>query len=394
MIKENSDFKNKLQGLEFAKGIAIIFILISYAFNFWIAYNYNLRYLFGYIFLILEFFGASSFIFLFSFSVIFTLNKKMGRIPKKANRNKVIRQSLVLILLGMLFNIVSVRNISFPLSIWGWNVLLFIGVSQMICYFALKLVRWTRLAIGILLIFLTPGVRKLLFLGKDINIIFDIIYNIIVSPVPKYPLLPYASICLFSTIFGELIFEARSLKSEYANINSVSSIIKYSLIFIAVGLFLPIFQLNLFITSENFNMNSYPFLEAYPILVGYSYVYIPGMPEFLLMASPANLFLIVGISLLIFSFSYFKIDIKKRKNKVFNFFIFFAKYPISLLFLQFIFLPIFYQLLSIELIFFVFIGYIALLGLILYVLRRFTNSILTLEFLIKILSGKDKDESI
>ncbi|MFX0058788.1 MAG: hypothetical protein ACFE8J_10865 [Candidatus Heimdallarchaeota archaeon] len=394
MMKEDIYFENSLISLELAKGISIILVIISNAFNFWIAYEYNLRYLYGYIFLILELFGVFFFIFLFSFSVIFTLNKKMGCKPEKVNRNKVIRQGLILILMGILFNIAFNPNLSFPLNFWGWNVISFIGISQIICFFAFKLVRWARLVIGLIILFFTAGIREILFIGKDTNLIINIIHFVLISPIPSYPILPYASFCFFSTVFGELVFEAKSIKSRVANLNALRSILKYCLIFILVGLLLPFFQSSPFITPGSYNLSKYPFLEAFPILEGYSFIYIPGMPKFLFTGSPSNLLLVIGISLLIFGLSFFIMDIKKVRSKLLKILIFFARYPISLLFLQLLFLAIFYQKIPIYLIFFIVIGYLGVSGLILYSLQRFSHSILNLEWLVKKLSGKTKDEVI
>ena len=126
----------------------------------------------------------------------------MGTYPEKTNRNKILKQALFLIFLGILYNILLNPNLTFPINLWGWNILVFLGFSQIICYLAYKLVRWARLVIGLSVIFLTPGIRELLFIAKDTNLVMKAFHFIIVSPFPNYSLLPFASISLFSTVFG------------------------------------------------------------------------------------------------------------------------------------------------------------------------------------------------
>ncbi|MFX0074472.1 MAG: hypothetical protein ACFE96_03460, partial [Candidatus Hermodarchaeota archaeon] len=175
----------RLKSVKNVKGFSIFVILISNAINYWLDFSDELKEVYGVIITILEIFGPALYIFIVSFSVSFTLNKKMGTYPERANRNKIIKQSLFLILLGSLYNILLNPNLEFPVNLWGWNILTFLGFSQIICYLAYKLVRWARLVIGLTIIFLTSGLRELLFVVKDTHIIIEIIHFIIVSPFPN-----------------------------------------------------------------------------------------------------------------------------------------------------------------------------------------------------------------
>jgi len=157
----------------------------------------ELKEIYGFIIAILEVIGPSLYIFVLSFSISFTLNKKMGTYPEKTNRNKILKQALFLILLGSLYNIILNPNLKFPINLWGWNILVFLGFSQIICYLAYKLVRWARLVLGLSLIFLTSGIRELLFIEKGTNLIMEVLHFLVVSPFPNYSLLPFASTLFF-----------------------------------------------------------------------------------------------------------------------------------------------------------------------------------------------------
>ena len=118
----------------------------------------------------------------------------MGTYPEKKNRNKILKQATFLIVLGCLYNVIINPHLVFPLNLWGWNILVFLAFSQVLCYLANRLVRWARLVIGLSIVFLTSGFRELLFLAKDANSIMEIIHYILVSPFPKYSLLPFCRI--------------------------------------------------------------------------------------------------------------------------------------------------------------------------------------------------------
>ena len=79
----------KLKSIEIVKGFSVLIILISNSINYWLAFGDELKDIYGFIITILEVIGPSLYIFVGSFSISFTLNKKMGTYPEKPNRNKM-----------------------------------------------------------------------------------------------------------------------------------------------------------------------------------------------------------------------------------------------------------------------------------------------------------------
>ena len=306
----------------------------------------------------------------------------MGRIPERTNRNLVLIQGLFMITLGIVFNLIINSSSLFPQNLWGWNILVFLGFSQFISYYIFKLVRWARFAIGLIIIFFTPGVRVLLFIGKDLNPIIDIIYFVIVSPSPNFSLLPYASIAIFSTVFGEYIYESIQLDSTTANLHSTNSIRKYGMFLLICGLLLPFIDIGFFITGENFDPLMYPFIDAIPILKAFPTVFISGIPTFLYAGTPSNLFVSMGVGLLLIGRIYYRKDILHKKKLKLNILSIFGKNSITLFFLQFIFLPLFYQKLPILMSISILIAYIVLLGFLLYLWQEHGKSIPSFDWML------------
>jgi len=387
MNKKGDLLTVKLKSIEIVKGFSILIILFSNSINYWLVFGDELKDIYGFIIVILEVIGPSLYIFVVSFSISFTLNKKMGTYHEKTNRNKILKQALFLILLGCLYNIILNPNSEFPINLWGWNILVFLGFSQIICYLAYKLVRWARLVIGLSVIFLTPGIRELLFIGKDTNVIMEVIHFIVVSPFPNYSLLPFASISFFSTVFGEYIFESIALDSNRANLHSTQSIIKYGLVLLICGLLLPFIDIGPVVTADNFNPSMYPFLEAVPILRAYDLLYIPGLPLFLLKGTPSNLFLLMGLALLIIALFYYYSEILHKNGKICRILNIYGNHSITIFFVQFLFVLILYQKITLLLFFPFLILYIAILGVLFFLWQKNGKSVLSLDWIMDKIGG-------
>jgi len=381
----------KLKSIESVKGFSILIVLLSNSINYWLIFGDELKDIYGLIIVILEVIGPSLYIFVVSFSISFTLNKKMGTYHEKKNRNKILKQALFLILLGSLYNIILNPSLAFPINLWGWNILVFLGFSQIICFLAYKLVRWARLVIGLSIIFLTYGIRELLFIGKDTNVIIEVIHFIVVSPFPNYSLLPFVSISFFSTVFGEFIFESVTLNSNKANLHSTESIIKYSLVLLICGLLLPFIDIGPIVGADNFNPSKYPFLEAVPILKAHNILYIPGLPLFLLKGTPSNLFFLMGLALLIIAIFYYYSDVLHKNGKILRILNIFGRHSITIFFVQFLFILILYQKTTLLLFFPFIILYIAILGVLFFLWQKNGKSILSLDWMMDKIGGKTKD---
>jgi len=231
---------NKIYSINIAKGISIIFIIFINSINYWLNISDELKYIFGYIVIFSEIFGSMLFIFSYSFETIFTLEKMMGSPPERKRRNEVLKSGILFIWLGLMYNLILNLFNEFSIGIWGWNLILYIGFAKIIIYFTFKLIRWARLVVGLGILFATEFLRELLYINRSINIVFEILYFFIVTPYPKFALLPYASLCIFASTFSELIYQAKILESKKAIMNSIKSTIRYGLIFIILGFLLSL----------------------------------------------------------------------------------------------------------------------------------------------------------
>ncbi len=374
---------NKIKSIDITKGISVLFIIFLNSVNYWLILNEELKYIIAYIAILSEIFGSMLFIFTYSFETIFILQKMIGSPPERTYRNQIFKRGFLFILLGLLYNlIVSLFN-EFTLRIWGWNIILFIGFAQIIVYFSFKLIRWARLVIGLSILIFTPILREFLYFNKSNNILFEALYLVIISPDPSFCLLPYASFCFIASIFSELIYQAHALENKRALNLSFISTIRYGITFLIAGFALSLTDFNPLITPTFYDALKYPFIDGNPILRYYNFQYIPYMPEFLLEGTSAYILFIIGIFIITLGVAFYFSEISKKNSRVCYGIKFYGENSLTLIFMQYIFLPLFIIRIHIFVFFPLYLLFITLLSYLIYIWKKYINSKYTIEWIIE-----------
>ena len=225
-LEDIRDFASpkRIGSIDFVKGFAIVFIILAHSANIWL--DSANRYLYGLLFTLMDFLGPSLFVFLSSLSVIFSIKNKQNVLPTKVIRMRIFSRGIMIILIATIYNVASlaIENYSipipFPLNLWGWNFLVFIGFSQIFSYYVLKIKKVPRVLIGVIIIVISPFIRDFLFINKDLNPGIWILHFLITSPLPQVSFLPWAAVCFISTIFGEYLYDAmiKGTKEAYFNL--------------------------------------------------------------------------------------------------------------------------------------------------------------------------------
>ena len=375
-IEEIRDYSSsgRIASIDFVKGFAIIFIILAHYASVWL--NQDWYFMYGLAFMFLDILGPSLFVFLSALSVVFTVKKKAGKIPEKLIRNRVFSRGLIIMAIGVLIN-VGVPNYDFPLNLWGWNILFFMGFSQIFSYYALKITKMPRAIIGIFIIFLTPTIRAFLYNEQDTNLIVGFFHFLITSANPSVTLLPWLSICFISTIFGEYLYEAMNDKSE----NTYKGLFR---IFFTWGIFLIITGVIMGFTLQTFNtMNKYEYghIDLWRIANEQSFFYLPGMPDFLIRGTASNMLYNLGAALTIIAVAFYFIDLKGKLNNVVRMFNYYGKISLSLFMVHFIFMPLYFKQLNIILFAVICVANIGLLGFLMYIWIEYGRGIGSPEWL-------------
>ena len=372
-VEEMRDYASpqRINSLDLVKGFAIIMIMMYHTTHTWLDRDW--RFLSALVLSVLDFLGPSLFVFLSALSVIFSIRKKTGKLPEKVIRARIFSRGISIMVIGMLFNIIGLSivrpDIPFPLNLWGWNILMFIGFSQIASYYALKLKKWLRAIIGIIIILISPTLRMYIYIGKDSSLFIFVLHFIITSPAPELTLLPWLAICFISTIFGEYLFEAMIDGSEVAYRQLFKKFIIWGTILVVVGVITG-WQLQ---TPETLVESEYPHLRLLGIMNQQDYYKFPGMPEFMIRGTIGNMFYNMGAALLIIAVCFYLIDIKKIDNSFTSMLIYFGKVSLSLFLVHYMFIPLFPSQFNIVIIVFVVLSYLGFMGFFMYIWNEYGN---------------------
>ncbi|MBY9005797.1 MAG: DUF1624 domain-containing protein [Candidatus Lokiarchaeota archaeon] len=381
----NPKLKRRLNSIDFVKGLAIILIILSHLSDAWL--NSEWRFLFGIGTAFLDIFGPSLFILLSALSVVFSIKKKKETIPEKVIRNKILFRGIAIMIIGAFFNLSIPHNPPydvfpfniFPLTLWGWNILFFMGFTQIASYFILKLNINVRIVIGVIIILIGPILREIIFYEIDTHPVFLWLNFFITSPVPQLPFLPWISICFISTTFGEYLFKMMNQGTEDALIRLYKVFFISGILFITSGIIIG-FRLH---TTSTIDINLYETIDWLTIANNQNFLQFqfPGMPEFFIRSTISNIFYLLGWALLIISISIYYIDIKGKKGIFNRMLIFYGKVSLSLFLIMFLtgylftegFPPWFFVI--------TYFGVVGLLGFLMYVWTIYFKGIGTPEWI-------------
>jgi len=379
-VEELRDFSSvrRIGSIDFVKGVAIVFIIIAHTGGAWLDSSWIFVYGIG--FTLLDILGPSLFVFLSALSVVFSIRRKKGTLPEKVIRNRIFSRGIMIIVIAVIFNLVSIEftvpGYSFPATLWGWNILMFLGASQIFSYYALKLSKISRAVVGMFIIFTSDTIRLWLYQGKEAgDVLITILHYIIVSPSPMTPLLPWLSICFLSSIFGEYLYEAMvgGTKKDYKKL--FRTFLYWGIFLVLTGIFLGS---NAYVpggfTNNELPLNEYPhillllIMQEQSIFSKFTY---PAMWEFLIRGRAPNMIYNLGAALLLIAISFYFIDIKRKMNNFISMMNYYGKVSLSLFLLHFIFITLFLSSLNMVAFVFVCFGYVAFWGFTLYVWNEF-----------------------
>jgi len=310
----------------------------------------------------------------------------------------------IIIIIGTLYNLIAIAlmgiQVPFPLSLWGWNILTFIGFSQIFCYYFLKLSKQVRVGLGLLVIFTSEWIRAILFFGKDENLLYAIFHFIITSPVASVTLLPWLALCIFGTIFGELLYEAMIDGSNKANMKLFKQYMLWGSIFVIIAIFAilpPTFQFGWQLQTADTlpgGLDEYPHIALYYTLNDNPFYNYDGMQNFLIRGTASNMFFLVGTNLLVIGLSFYIIDIRTNENDFINMLIFYGQVSLTLFLLHHIFLTLFVGKLNIVFFVFVALGFITLMGFLMYIWKKYGNGVGSAEWMMGQLGKKKKNPKL
>ena len=374
----------RIVSIDFVKGLAMVFIIFAHAAFAWLDADW--RHAYGFMFAFLDILGPGLFVFLSALSVVFSIKRKKKSSSPKAIRSRILTRGLVIMVIGALFNPMSLltsgQALPFPMNLWGWNILMFVGFSQILSYYALKFSKVARAVIGIIIIFASPYLRLLLFNLKDAPVgewnflsIIDILHFLITSPLPQVPLLPFLSICFLSTIFGEMLHEAMMDGSTRAYRKLYKNFLRWGVFLMIFGFIFGFRLVSVAATETDFWKTEYLHVQVLKIANQQDFFHYKGILDFMIRGTSSNMIYNLGAALVLIAVSFYYMDIKKKSNNVLTMVNFYGKNSLSLFLIQYMFLPLFIGQFPITFIFFALAAYTGFLGFLMYIWLKHVNGV-------------------
>ncbi|TFF96144.1 MAG: hypothetical protein EU547_06755 [Promethearchaeota archaeon] len=396
--KNKQEFKvpKRLRSLDVLRGISIViavfFIHLSADFlsNDWIFIN-TLYFPFA------DFIGPLFFVFISGIASVVSIKQKEGKIPNKVIRNRIIARGLFIMGIGAIINVfhnilypISLYSpIPFPLSMWGWNILFFIGFAQIVAYYAYKWGITISTIIGILIIFIGVPLREIIYMinfeivnQNNFNLFYFLLQFIITSPIPQIPLFPCIAVSFFSTTITKMVY-SQILKENRRQMIKILKIFTISAILI-IGF--SVFFGYTILTPDPLTSKLYP--EVNLIYTTNTQNIIPefellGLSAFLIRGTITHTTFAIGFSLLTFTISFYYLDLKKRINLISRFFEYYGKYSLSFFLFVFYFDFAFHRFLNIYFFLIYYFAVISLLGFIIFIWKKYSkDAFLTPEWIV------------
>lgn len=380
--------KKRITSLDFVKGLAINLIITAHVGALW--FNAEWVFVYAWTLTYVDFFGPGLFLLLSALSVVFSVKNKEGKVPERVIRQSVLMRALVLIIVGLLYNMVALflmgrADVPFPLNLWGWNILTFIGFSQIFCYYFLKISVSARIVIGLIITFTSEAIRAYIYMGMNDNPLLMVLNFIITSPAPTVTLLPWIVLCIFGTIFGEMLYVAMVEGTDEAFRKLFRQYMLWGAILVAFGVSIG-WPLS---TPESLigGLDEYPHIALYTTLNTNPYYHYNGMQNFLIRGTASNMFFLIGINLLIIGICFYFIDIKGADNSFTKMLIFYGKVSLTLFLFHHIFLTLFIGQFNVIFAWFIVIGFLGFLGFFMWIWQTWGHGKGTAEWLMAQLGG-------
>ena len=368
----------RISSLDATRGLAMIFILLLHYALAWADHGSVFMAGAGQIFL--EFLGPAMFIVLSTISVVFTTKRKQGTIPEKLIRNNIFMRGGMIILIAIIYNLIGGK-------IWGWNILMLIGFSQIFTYYSLKLTKIPRILIGLVILFSSEYIRETVWINQDINIFFTILNFIISSPAPEVTVLPWLSVCFLAPIFGEYIYEAMMKGTEEAYRKLFRMYITWGFILVICGIFLGLELKN---SLDPVYFAAYPYLDLLNFWNRQNIMYMWGIPKFLLTGTATNVLYHLGLDLITIAILFYLLDMKKKDNIFFSMLKFYGACSLTLFLIEYPFLPLFVRH-SPAIFFLIYIWpFIGFLGILMFIWNKYGGGVGTLEWFMGMSMGASK----
>ncbi|MFX1311698.1 MAG: heparan-alpha-glucosaminide N-acetyltransferase domain-containing protein [Promethearchaeota archaeon] len=201
----------RLKSIDIFRGLCMSWMILTHLIDWWLKNEYN--WLHSLMIMILDPIGASGFLFISGVSISLSLRKRIIKANSSEDyNNRIIRNSylfraLFVVIIALIYNSTIAIRLFDPSMIWAWFILLTSGVSLFLGWPLLKLSKWYRIIVGLIILIFNQIIFALLLPFEGDSNIHGLLFHIFYHPKNQDPILTFFPFFLFGTVIGDSLFD-------------------------------------------------------------------------------------------------------------------------------------------------------------------------------------------
>jgi len=207
----------RIRSIDTIRGACMWIMIFGHILEWWISFD---SYWFkDWMFFFLESVGATGFLFVSGISTALAYKSSLIKTNNSTNFNLLtVRKvyfirAIIILLIGFIYNTLFVIIWSGDIAdIWTWYVLQTIGFSLILAWPFLKMSKYIRIVVSILIFGINIILLDLLLPYEGQPNFFGFSFHILYNPSDQYIILTYFGIFLLGTVIGDILFEISNIQ--------------------------------------------------------------------------------------------------------------------------------------------------------------------------------------
>ncbi len=208
----------RLKSLDMFRGLAMVYMLVGHMVTWWPVPGEKWI-LISYV-SILSTLGAVGFTFISGISTMISYRNRLIKLHKNENysftqvKYEYLFRAVFIVILGLIYNIFVAIMYMNPLEIWGWFILLTLGMCILMGWPLLKTSKLFRILFGALIWIINQILLFLLMPYRGHFNLYGILYHILYNPIDQNIILSFFTIFIIGTVIGDIIYDFSLIEND------------------------------------------------------------------------------------------------------------------------------------------------------------------------------------
>lgn len=209
----------RIRSIDTIRGACMWVMIFGHILEWWISFD---SYWFkDWMFAFLESVGATGFLFVSGISTALAYKNSLIKSNNSKDFNLLtvrkvyLIRAIIILLIGFLYNTLFILIWSGDIAdIWTWYVLQTVGFSLILAWPFLKMSKYIRIVVSILIFAINMVLLELLLPYEGQSNFFGFSFHILYNPTDQYIILTYFGIFLLGTVLGDILFEFNIIEDQ------------------------------------------------------------------------------------------------------------------------------------------------------------------------------------